>query len=164
MFKKLSILLVTGILLWGCASKKQVVKSPDPVQPVTQEGTNEEPSVRFDDWSTVAEVETIYFDYDKSTLRKDARDSLKRNAEYLKNNPSLNILVEGHCDERGTIEYNLGLGQRRAKAVREYYGRLGISLGRIGTISYGEEKPAVMGSGDSIWAQNRRAETKVRSK
>jgi peptidoglycan-associated lipoprotein len=87
---------------------------------------------------------------------------LIRNAEFLRANPDLEILIEGHCDERGTYEYNLALGKRRATAIKEYYGRLGISLGRIGTISYGEERPLDPRSNEQAWALNRRGVTKVR--
>jgi peptidoglycan-associated lipoprotein len=127
------------------------------------EPTKEEPSVRFTDWTQVPDIGSVHFDYDKSELKTEDRDTLKKNADYLNGNPGVNVLVEGHCDERGTIEYNLALGQKRAAAVREYYGQLGVALGRIGTISYGSEKPADPAHNENAWAKNRRAETKIRS-
>ena len=95
----------------------------------------------------------------RSRAAADARDALKENAEYLKNNGDLTILVEGHCDERGTFEYNLALGQKRAMAVRVYYISLGISPTRVGTISYGSEKPVEPGHDDC----RRRCKVRTRS-
>lgn len=164
MRKKLLIIAGFCLVLFACAQRK-VVKPPEPLvtppTPIEQPG---EAEVRYSDWQAVMEVKTIYFDFDSSDLKEEARDGLKENAEYLKNNADLNILVEGHCDERGTIEYNLALGQRRAMVVRDYYISLGLPGSRIGTISYGEEKPVDPGHSEAAWAKNRRAETKVRSK
>jgi peptidoglycan-associated lipoprotein len=109
-------------------------------------------------------LKTIYFGYDKSELSQDALDALKENAAYLINNPAINVIVEGHCDERGTIEYNLSLGQKRAVKVKEYYVQLGVKANKVATISFGEEKPVDPRSNESAWAKNRRAETKVMSK
>ncbi len=100
----------------------------------------------------------VYFDYDSFALRPDALATLKQNAELLKQYPNVMVQIEGHCDERGTQEYNLALGERRALAVREFLMNLGISGNRLITISYGEEFPAVIGSNEAAWAQNRRAE------
>jgi peptidoglycan-associated lipoprotein len=141
------------------------VKPAEPVTPQPQaEQPKEEPSVRFTDWEAVPQIKAIYFDYDSTDLSAEARATLKGNADFLAANPDYNVLVEGNCDERGTTEYNLALGQRRASAVRDYYGKLGVPLGCIGTISYGEEKPVDPGHTEAAWAKNRRAETKVRSK
>lgn len=109
-------------------------------------------------------LQTVYFDYDKYTIRSDARGSLKANASWLKSNPGATIQVEGHCDERGTIEYNLALGERRANAAKNYLVRMGIDSSRLSTISYGEERPSATGSEESAWSQNRRAEFVVLSK
>ncbi|HWO57095.1 MAG TPA: peptidoglycan-associated lipoprotein Pal [bacterium] len=103
-------------------------------------------------------LKTIYFDFDKYNLRDDARRVLDANAEILRNNPEMNILIEGHCDERGTDEYNLALGERRAQAAREYLIRLGIDPSRINVISYGEERPVAPGHDEESWALNRRGE------
>lgn len=150
---------LTMAMLIGCA-KKPIVKPPEVITPPKVAETKEEPSVRAE-WESIPELKTVHFDFNKSELRPDAREILKKNAEYLKANKDLKILIEGHCDERGTVEYNLALGQRRANAIREYYGKLGISLGRIATISYGEEKPLDPASNEKAWAKNRRGETKV---
>ena len=142
---------------------------PKPFAPVEYRGplgsidTNVE-GVRLGElWQQTAQVRTIHFDYDRTDLRPADREILKANAEFLKSNTELSVLVEGHCDERGTTEYNLALGQKRAAAVRNYYGQLGVPLGRIGTISYGEEIPIDAAHTENAWAKNRRAETKVRS-
>lgn len=104
------------------------------------------------------EAGTVYFAYDSSQLDPTALETLKRNAEIIKQMPNALIQLEGHCDERGTQEYNLALGERRAMAVRDYLIRLGISGDRLVTISYGEEDPADPGHTESAWAKNRRVE------
>lgn len=103
-------------------------------------------------------LRTVYFDYDRSEIRADQRATLQANAAFLRDNPTVRILVEGHADERGTREYNLALGDRRAQAARDYLMSLGIDAGRIETISYGEEQPVSTGEGESVWSLNRRAE------
>lgn len=106
-----------------------------------------------------ARFETVYFDFDKSDLRQDARDVLSKNAETaLKALAGAKIKIEGHCDERGSAEYNMALGERRAKSVQTYLTTLGVKGDTLSIISYGKEKPAVMGSDEAAWAKNRRAE------
>jgi len=107
------------------------------------------------------ELQTIYFDYDSSALKPAAKAKLEKGADWLKRNPKVNAQIEGHCDERGTNEYNLALGERRALAARRYLISLGISTDRIFTISYGEERPAVEGHDESAWKFNRRGEFKI---
>ncbi len=102
--------------------------------------------------------EPIYFDFDQSDLHPEARDVLNRKADALRDYPDVRIRVEGHCDERGTVEYNLALGERRADAARAYLIDLGIDPDRITTISYGEERPSVEGQSEAAWSQNRRDE------
>ena len=94
---------------------------------------------------------TVYFDYDSSVLDPKAQQTLTRQAAFLKVNPSIKITIEGHCDERGTREYNLALGERRASASRDYLMAQGIDAARVRTVSYGKERPAVEGSNDSAW-------------
>jgi peptidoglycan-associated lipoprotein len=101
---------------------------------------------------------TVYFDFDRSTIRSSERSKIEGVASHLKANPTHKIKVEGHCDERGTEGYNLALGERRAHAVREYLINLGIALDRVVTITYGEMRPAELGHNESAWAKNRRAE------
>ena len=104
------------------------------------------------------QVRTIYFALDKSDLTAEARSTLQANAALLKANSEIDVVVEGHCDDRGTIEYNMALGERRANAARDYLSTLGIARSRIRVRSWGEERPAVRGSGESAWSKNRRAE------
>lgn len=109
----------------------------------------------------IDELGPVYFDYDSAALRSDAQVELDRHAAYLRAHAGLRIQIEGHCDERGTLEYNLALGERRAQAVRKYLVSQGISADRLYTISYGEERPAVLGHDESAWRWNRRAEFRV---
>ena len=102
-------------------------------------------------------LKDAYFAYDSSELDGPARDVLAANAEWLKENPRARTEVEGHCDERGTVEYNLALGARRAKAAKDYLVSLGVSAGRLSTISYGEELPVCREATESCYARNRRA-------
>jgi len=108
-----------------------------------------------------AEKESVlkdaFFDFDKSSIRPDAKQSLDENARWLKANPNAALTIEGHCDERGTREYNLGLGQRRAKAAKDYLVSAGIDAKRIKSISYGKERPFASGHDESAWQLNRRA-------
>jgi peptidoglycan-associated lipoprotein len=101
----------------------------------------------------------VYFDYDSSSLTTEGKETLKAQAEYLKKNADTKATVEGHTDERGTREYNLALGERRANAVKQLLESHGISADRLSIVSYGKERPAVMGSDESAWSQNRRAVT-----
>ena len=104
---------------------------------------------------------TVYFDYDQSTLTSEAQATLDRQAAFLKENPSVRIVIEGHCDERGTREYNLALGDRRASAARDYLVAKGVNASRLTTISYGKERPEIGGSNETSWALNRRAMSKI---
>ena len=102
-------------------------------------------------------LKDAFFDYDKSSIRPDAKLNLDENAKWLKANPKAALTIEGHCDERGTREYNLGLGQRRAKAAKDYLVSAGIDAKRIKIISYGKERPFEPGHDESAWKWNRRA-------
>ena len=126
----------------------------------------ESPTIEFVDPSAEdrAVLKPIYFDYDKSNIRPEFQPVLENISKWLVNSGGKQLLVEGHCDERGTDEYNLALGERRALAVRRYLVALGVSADRVHSISYGEEKPAVSGSDESAWSKNRRAEFKVSAK
>lgn len=106
-------------------------------------------------------AERVHFDFDKSDIRPDAEQVLQRKVAVLREYPGVELRIEGHCDERGSNEYNLALGQRRAEAVRRYLVSYGIDVGRFATISYGEERPAASASNEDAWEQNRRAEFRV---
>ena len=103
-------------------------------------------------------LQTIYFDYDESEVRADQRAKLQANAQFLRDNTHFRLVVAGHCDERGTREYNMALGERRASATMQYLVSLGVPASRIDIISYGEENPAATESNEDAWAQNRRAQ------
>jgi len=103
----------------------------------------------------------VFFDFDSSTVSADSRAVLDKQAAWLGKYSSVKVTVEGHCDERGTREYNLALGERRASAVRNYLVAKGVPADRVNTISYGKERPEVVGSNDSAWARNRRGVTTV---
>ena len=177
-----ALLLAAGV---GCASKKKAVAptpAPEAVieqpaasaeaeqaQPLGAEGFAEQP-VQPEEGAgqdaassaTAAEIaaalKPVYFSYDSDELSPEALSTLAANADWLARRSQVAIVVEGHCDERGTIEYNLALGQRRARAVRDHLLRLGIAAARVETISYGKERPAAVGHDESTWSRNRRAE------
>ena len=102
-------------------------------------------------------VKDAYFDYDKADVRPDARDALSQTAQFLRSYPQLKVVIEGHCDERGSTEYNLALGDRRAAAAKQFLTSLGIGADRMETVSYGKERPFCSASTEECWRQNRRA-------
>lgn len=108
------------------------------------------------------DLQNIYFDFDRYNLRSEALEILAEHARTLQAYPGVNIILEGHCDERGTVEYNLALGDKRAKAAKDYLVALGVNPARISTISYGKEKPADYRHTEEAWARNRRAEFKIK--
>lgn len=130
-----------------------------PSTDVTTNKTNSEAPPVTDDRILVTAVsaDRVYFDYDSAELRPDAQATLGEIGAWLVEHPNANVTIEGHCDERGTREYNLALGERRATAVANYLAAAGVGLSRMQTVSYGKERPAVDGSDESAWAQNRRA-------
>ena len=98
----------------------------------------------------------VFFDFDKSDLKPEARRTIERWSAWLKQYPNVTVTIEGHCDERGTREYNIALGERRAASAKNFLTSLGIDARRVATISYGKERPAVVGSNEAAWSQNRR--------
>ena len=120
-------------------------------------------SIRTPDELLAKVGSTVYFDYDQSSLTSEAQATLDRQAAFLKASPSFRLIIEGHCDERGTREYNLALGDRRASAVRDYLVAKGINASRLSTISYGKERPSVGGSNDTSYALNRRSVSRIDS-
>jgi peptidoglycan-associated lipoprotein len=170
--------LVAGLALAlaACGGKKPVAleKPPETAQPqpvadatpipVTETAaptpTGPVPGSQ-DDLRAQAGSDTVLFGYDSYELDAEAKAVLLRHAAWLKQNPGVRVTLEGHCDERGTREYNLALGDRRANSAKNFLAAQGIDLGRLSTISYGKERPAVEGSDDAALAQNRRAVTVV---
>ncbi len=151
------LVLTVVALLAGCAKKSQVpaeeaISGPGPS--ITSEELGAEGTEAAE---TPSPLKDIYFDYDKYNIRTDARATLKANYEILKGMPTAKVLIEGHCDERGSKEYNLALGQRRADAAKEYLVGLGIEPTQLSTISYGKERPLCTEHTEDCWAMNRRA-------
>lgn len=103
----------------------------------------------------------VLFDVDSSSLNQEALTTLAQQVGWLKDNDEIKVIIEGHCDERGTREYNLALGAKRANAVKSYLQSLGVNSSRVATISYGKERPAIQGTGPDIWRENRRAVTLI---
>ncbi|NIO16380.1 MAG: peptidoglycan-associated lipoprotein Pal [Deltaproteobacteria bacterium] len=132
--------------------REEVVSIPEKVTEETVVAKAEEEEV------TEITFENIQFDFDKYFIREDARPILEKLGSFMTDNPDVKILIEGHCDERGTNEYNFALGERRSQAAMDYLVNLAIDAGRIKTISYGEERPLDPGHSEASWAQNRRAQ------
>jgi peptidoglycan-associated lipoprotein len=161
----------------GC-KKKGASKGPGEGPKVTgTQGTTTEPggsrtsddipgaSERtFTDDEAMNRLADIPFDYDQYTLTTEARDILANHAVYLKKNKSVTVQIEGHCDERGTVEYNMALGQKRADATKEYLVLMGLEASRFTTISYGEERPIDPGHDENAWSKNRRAHFVITSR
>jgi peptidoglycan-associated lipoprotein len=148
----------------GCAEKKAVVTegtAQEEAAPAQSAATTKEQSVKVEPAAAPETAETmvkdIFFEFDKSNISPDAREILKANADFLLKNGNSKVVIEGHCDERGTAEYNMALGQRRAQETKNYLVNLGIKEPRIKTISYGEERPFDPGHNEDAWAKNRRA-------
>jgi peptidoglycan-associated lipoprotein len=156
--------LVTLFFFSSSGCKKQDVKKDiADVGFIETVSFSDEPSVRGES-EIDANLKVVYFNFDKSDLNSDSLEALKENAHYLSKNLSLKIVVEGNTDNRGTSEYNLSLGQRRALKVKDYYVQFGLEPGRIATISYGSENPFLDENNDAAWTKNRRAETKLLKK
>ena len=140
--------------------------APPPAAPTVQDQT-EDPLLSQDMQIVNSELQRrgfspdVYFDYDESTLSDDTREKLSRNADLLKSNTQFSVTIEGHADSRGTSEYNLALGERRANAVKDYLKSLGVADTRMRTISYGKERPVCTEEAESCWSQNRRAHTVI---
>ncbi len=158
-----ALALVTVMLLANC-SKKDVKQDEPGFQTGDDTGaaaptdtTAGTPTGAGEAGAASSELETVYFAYDSYSLNSTARGVLKASAQWLKDNSSATAQIEGHCDERGTTEYNLALGERRANAAKDYLVRLGVDAGRLSIISYGEERPQDSGHDESAWSKNRRA-------
>ena len=144
--------LLVGSL--GCQQTAKVEETPDTGSEWAESpDTPPSPPVQ-----PTAEVTTVYFDYNRSEIRPDARDALRANADAIGMGDGGRITIEGHCDERGSTEFNLALGERRANAVKRYLVDLGVPSSRLRTVSFGEDRPAVQGHDESAWRYNRRAD------
>ena len=144
----------------GEAGGEQAKPAMEEQDTVTQKGV-QAPDPGSQEDLVVNVGDRVFYAFDKSNLRAEARETLEKQAAWLKKYPNVTVTIEGHADERGTREYNLALGERRANSARDYLIALGVDPNRIDTISYGEERPAVLGSNEWAWSQNRRAVTVV---
>ena len=157
-------LLAALLVAVGCASRKQVSTAqvePPPATTTTPQETPPPPppppAPKDDESASKTTLTDAFFDFDEAALRADAKTALEGNAKWMEKNSSANVVVEGHCDERGSVEYNLALGERRAKAAKEFLVSYGIAATRLTTISYGKERPFDPGHDENAWSQNRRA-------
>jgi len=143
------------------SGQSQAAPAPAPAPAVEAQPAPSGPPAGTQEHFVLNVGDRVHFDTDKHTLDDIARDRLRRQAAYLAQNPGIRVLVEGHADERGTREYNLGLADRRANAVRDYLASLGVAGNRMRVISYGKERPVALGHTEAAWAQNRRAVTVI---
>lgn len=161
MLQKLFVASVGALLLVSCASKpKQTEPTAAAAGGEATPAIKDEPmtfSPQGSDSGTIAGLGSVFFEYDQARLTNEGRKQLSTNAEWIKGNPAVTVQVEGHTDDRGSVEYNLSLGERRAKAVKAYLTTLGIDAKRLTIISYGEEKPLQTGDTEAAWSKNRRA-------
>jgi peptidoglycan-associated lipoprotein len=160
---RLTVVLI-ALALGACKGKQTQTDTPIENQGAAAQTTTptiDATPMSFDaagsDSGKIAGLKTVFFAYDKSVLDETAKKDLQANADWLKKNGNVKLQIEGHCDNRGTIEYNLALGERRANTTKSYLVSLGIPTDRLSTISYGEEKPLVQGDNEAAWAKNRRA-------
>ncbi len=165
MKKQIKGMLVIAMMLTAGCSSKSAVKSTEGTQNASSSSAVDSqssslPSGRtgygFDKWQT-GPLGDLFFDFDSSVLSTDAQEQLKQNTAWLTANSSRNVLIEGHCDARGTSEYNLALGERRAASAKEYIVKLGVASSRLESVSLGSERPFDTGKNEEAWAKNRRA-------
>jgi peptidoglycan-associated lipoprotein len=158
----LLLALSVSVMATGCKHKSDdVVLQPDTSASSTGGDRGNGSGLPEIDENTLfgpSGLQVVYFDYNSFALSPEALNILQRNADMIRQVPNVVIQIEGHCDDRGTQEYNLALGEKRALAVRESLIKLGIAADHLTTISYGEEMPAVQGSGEAVWSKNRRCQ------
>jgi len=143
------------------ATTAPAAPAPAPMAPAAPDTKPVEDATAMRSAIQAFESTHVYFDYDKADIKAEAKPVLEKKAEFLRANASYKVTIEGYCDERGTNEYNMALGDRRAKSAMKYLNALGISANRMSTVSYGEEKPADPGHNEAAWAKNRRGEFKL---
>ncbi|MFH1278733.1 MAG: peptidoglycan-associated lipoprotein Pal [Candidatus Eisenbacteria bacterium] len=163
-FAILVVMLMILPLIASCGSKKEI-PLPEPIEkapaPVKTEPVPEPKPVVEVDPDQKYDFQNIHFEFDKFRLQPQAQSMLTEHAKVLMRNPGWSVRIEGHCDERGTVEYNLALGEKRAKSAQDFLVRYGVKADKIGIISYGKERPVDAGHNEEAWAKNRRAEFHV---
>ncbi len=161
----LSVLILGfSVALTGCGSSSKKASSDSSMSSPDSSSDSSLELNGDSDSNKAGGLSTVFFEYDSSSLSSSARSTLEGNVSFLKDNSDVEIQVEGHCDERGGVQYNLALGERRAKAVRDYMVAMGIAKSRVTTISFGKERPLAFGHDNSAWGQNRRANFVVTAK
>ena len=167
---KVLIILVLGLVILiaglnGCSKKKKATpvvqekkEAPARPKPAPPAVVPKAPEKKEEGVPRDLSFETIYFDYDQSSIRSDQRSTLERNAQLLSRYDTVEVRLEGHCDERGTEEYNIALGQRRADSIKSFFSDYGISSFKISTVTYGEMRPVEQGHNEAAWSKNRRCE------
>lgn len=153
-----ALTLAGSLGMTGCSSDDEMPEVPSEAVVPTPQELPEPPPPAEPAIPQGEATKTVYFGFDDYTLSAEAQDSLNKLSDFMKASTSTVVQIEGHCDERGSIEYNLALGERRAQSVKNYLMQLGVDPARLPTISFGEEKPAASGSNENAWAKNRRAE------
>ena len=161
---KTLFVLAAVVLLAACTTPQAKKNSLGKNGKAGASGENTEASLRGSGFEADQDIKPVRFDYDSAQLSPESLDTLKANAASIKTKKGFEFLVAGHCDDRGTVAYNLALGQKRAKEVRDYYIRLGVDGRRVATISYGKEQPDCTEANEECWSKNRRAVTGVRAK
>jgi len=154
LISQVAIWLLSAVMISACASKKKATDQAA-IAPA-----HDDVAISFDpvgsDGMKIEGLASVHFQYDRATLDKNERDHLQANADWMKKHPQVKLQIEGHCDARGSIEYNLALGERRARAAMKYLVDLGISADRLSILSYGKEKPLDPGDSETAYAKNRR--------
>jgi len=168
MKKEIKGMLVIAMVLTAGCSSKSAVKSTEVAEKLSSPSAvaSESPSspslptartgYGFDKWQT-GPLGDLFFEFDSSVLSSNAQDQLKQNSAWLTSNAAKTVVIEGHCDSRGTSEYNLALGERRAASAKEYIVKLGVASSRLESVSFGSERPFDTGKNEEAWAKNRRA-------
>ena len=162
-------ILAVAITLTSCASSKKSTEGVDNtnVDTTSTDSAANAGAIELNgdsDTNRAGVLKTVYFDYSSASITSSTRETLDSNAKFLKANAGVKVQVEGHCDERGSIQFNLALGEKRAKSVRDYLVSQGIASGRISVISLGKEKPTAFGHDEDAWSQNRRGNFVVTAK
>ena len=158
---KLAVVLAISVALSACATKAPKQLPPDPGAATSADASNGTPTPgsQADFVAVMRGQDTVYFDTDRYNIDSEDAAALATQAQWLMSYPGKRASIEGHCDERGTREYNLALGERRANAAKTYLASLGVDATRLSTLSYGKERPLALGSDEASWAKNRRAVT-----
>ncbi len=163
-FTLIMLIAAAAFIVSSCGKKEEPAATPadEAVQAQQETAPAEQPSEveaeAAEEPAPEIVLDRVYFEFDKATLTPEAKRTIEKNAEILKAHPEVTVVIEGHCDERGSTEYNLALGERRAESIKNYLVQLGISPDRLSTLSYGEERPLVEGHNEAAWAKNRRGE------